>query len=108
MLASLVSSQTAPASAGPIRAGDFLHMSRRIRNKEMKTEAFMELVSGISYSISSVKSCPQSDVQSELARLQKSITTVRECQWPKRLSDSNREKALRLMNLGNQELCERS
>ena len=74
----------------------------------MQTESFMELVSGISYSIATVKSCPQSSVEPELARLQKSITAVREAQWPKRLSDSNREKALRLMNLGNQLLSERA
>lgn len=72
----------------------------------MKTESFMELVSGISYSIATVKGCPAADVRPELARLQASISAVREARWPRRLSDANREKALRLMNLGNQILSE--
>tara|TARA_R110000822_G_scaffold231487_1_gene363410 strand:+ start:437 stop:661 length:225 start_codon:yes stop_codon:yes gene_type:complete len=73
----------------------------------MTTESFMDLVSGISYSMATVKSCPSASVGPELARLQQSITAVREAQWPKRLSSPNREKALRLMDRGNQLLCER-
>lgn len=74
----------------------------------MKTEAFMELVSGISYSIATVKGCPAADARPELARLQASISAVREARWPKLLSVVNREKALRLMNIGNQILAERA
>lgn len=67
----------------------------------MSFSEFSDLVSAVADKIASVKSAQPTEKDRELCGLQSWIREIRESQWPKRLSDAEREKALRVWDSAN-------
>lgn len=67
----------------------------------MTVAEFREMVDGVWDLRTSLVGAPVSEQAKEAARLQRSVSELRECHWPKRLKDEDREKALRVMDIAN-------
>lgn len=64
----------------------------------MKVSEFRDLVDNVFDVIRSYQSCTKSEREQEFCRVNKAIMELRECQWPKRLSDKDRQKGLAAFN----------
>lgn len=67
----------------------------------MSVSEFRDLVSAVSDKISSVKSARSGEKDRELCGLQDWLRELREAQWPKRLPDADRAKAMRVWDSAN-------
>lgn len=68
----------------------------------MSVSEFCDLVSGVSDQMGSVKSAANAGEKvRELCRLQTWVAELRVSQWPTRLSDKDRQKALRVREQAN-------
>lgn len=63
----------------------------------MTTSEFKELVSAVFDAVTSFRGCRVDEQEKELCRVQAWVAKLRECQWPKRLSDRDRQRGLLAM-----------
>lgn len=67
----------------------------------MKVAEFRDIVDSVFDVVRSFQSATRSEREAEACRVQKAVRELRECQWPKRLSDKDRERALRALDQAN-------
>jgi len=71
----------------------------------MNTAQFRELVDAVSDAKRSLQSAVASEREAEACRVQRWVRELRECKWPKRLKDGDRQRALRAMDQANEEVA---
>ena len=71
----------------------------------MRVDEFRELVDAVFDAKRSLQSATDSEREAEAVRVQLWVRRLRDCQWPKRLSNSDRQKAMRVMDQANAEVA---
>lgn len=86
------------------RDGTGTEIAKEGSHKEqiMSVAEFRDLVSAVANKMASVKSALPTEKDRETAGLQTWVRELREARWPSRLSDADREKALRVWDKANE------
>ena len=71
----------------------------------MTIQEFRDVVDGVADARRSLQSCQPSERDAEACRVQGWVRQLRECQWPSRLSGSDRQRALLVMENANAEVA---
>ena len=64
----------------------------------MKVAEFRELVDGVCDATRSLRSATNAERDAEACRVQRWVRDLRDCEWPQRLSETDRRKALMAMD----------
>jgi hypothetical protein len=68
----------------------------------MTTAEFKDTVSGVFDAVASYRGCRIDEQEKEICRVQLWVAKLREGQWPKRLSDSERQRGLLAFKKANE------
>jgi hypothetical protein len=71
----------------------------------MTASEFRDMVAAVCDANRSLRSAGPIERDAEACRVQRLVAKLREATWPKRLSDGDRQKALRAMDAANAEVA---